>query len=408
MSYTWYEVFWFFLLYSFAGWVIGTSGAALKEKKFIDVGFLFGPWCPSYGFGAVGFALFLPELKDQPVFLFAGGVILSFIITSFTGVTLERIFHQKWKDYSRRRFNFGGYVNLPYTVVWGAAALLCIWIVNPFLSKIIEILPYGLGKVILIIVYIVIVIDFIGTISGILSVHIRLARLGKLVLVEEVADNLQKAADYMGNGLTGWVLKHLEKSHEGLEIKEIIRSKLQRREKAQEMTGVFAAGCGFYKLFWLFFLGSFLGDITETIFCWWKMGTITSRSSVVYGPFSLVWGIGCFFLTYMLYQYRDRSDSFILLYCFFWGIAAVVWMKILYPKLSDFIEKIPKKIGVPLTWFLVVFMVFDMGISGLALNRYHERHQKAATPENAITKILDTRFPDKRMERIYPSAKHVK
>lgn len=89
---------------------------------------------------------FLPELKDQPVFLFAGGVILSFIITSFTGVTLERIFHQKWKDYSRRRFNFGGYVNLPYTVVWGAAALLCIWIVNPFLSKIIGILPYGLGK----------------------------------------------------------------------------------------------------------------------------------------------------------------------------------------------------------------------------------------------------------------------
>ena len=254
----------------------------------------------------------------------------------------------------------------------------------------------------------------------------------------------------MGNGLTGWVLKHLEKSHEGLEIKEIIRSKLQRREKAQEMTGVFAAGCGFYKLFWLFFLGSFLGDITETIFCWWKMGAITSRSSVVYGPFSLVWGIGCFFLTYMLYQYRDRSDSFIfifgtvlggayeyicsvvlelvfgtvfwdyskipfnlggrinLLYCFFWGIAAVVWMKILYPKLSDFIEKIPKKIGIPLTWFLVVFMVFDMAISGLALNRYHERHQSAKTPETAITKILDTRFPDTRMERIYPSAKHVR
>ena len=139
-------------------------------------------------------------------------MILSFIITSFTGVTLERIFHQKWKDYSRRRFNFGGYVNLPYTVVWGAAALLCIWIVNPFLSKIIGILPYGLGKVILIIAYVIIIIDFIGTVSGILSVHIRLARLGKLVLVEEVADNLQKAADYMGNGLTGWVLKHLEKT----------------------------------------------------------------------------------------------------------------------------------------------------------------------------------------------------
>ena len=163
------------------------------------------------------------------------------------------------------------------------------------------------------------------------------------------------------------------------------------------------------------FLALFLAILQKLSFAGgrWR---ITSRSSVVYGPFSLVWGIGCFFLTYMLYQYRDRSDSFIfifgtvlggayeyicsvilelvfgtvfwdyskipfnlggrinLLYCFFWGIAAVVWMKILYPKLSGFIEKIPKKIGVPLTWFLVVFMVFDMAISGLALNRYHERH----------------------------------
>lgn len=447
MIYTWYEILWFFLIYSFVGWIIGTSGAALKEKKFIDVGFLFGPWCPCYGFGAVGFALFLPELKEHLVFLFAGGVILSFIITSLTGLTLERIFHKKWKDYSKRRFNFGGYVNLPYTVVWGLAALLCIRLINPFLSRILGILPYGLGKVILIIAYVVMAIDVIGTSSGILSVK---HRLGKLFLIEEVSDNLQKAADYMGKGLTGWVLKHLQRSHESLDIKEIIQSKRKRREEAQEMTGTFAAGCGFYKLFWLFFLGSFLGDITETIFCWWKMGYIMSRSSVVYGPFSLVWGIGCFFLTYMLYQYRDRSDSFIflfgtvlggayeyicsvvlelvfgtvfwdysklpfnlggrinLLYCFFWGIAAVVWMKILYPKLSGLIEKIPKKAGVPLTWFLVVFMIFDMAVSGLALNRYNERHKESRGPENVITKILDTYFPDERMERVYPSAKHVR
>lgn len=100
-------MFWFFLLYSFAGWVIGTSGAALKEKKFIDVGFLFGPWCPSYGFGVVGFALFLPELKDQPVFLFAGGVILSFIITYHYRTDTGTYFPSEMEGLSRRRFNFG-------------------------------------------------------------------------------------------------------------------------------------------------------------------------------------------------------------------------------------------------------------------------------------------------------------
>ena len=131
--------------------------------------------------------------------------------------------------------------------------------------------------------------------------------------------------------------------------------------------------------------GEFLGDVTETIFCLVTSGRLMSRSSVVYGPFSIVWGLGAVFLTMILYQYRNKSDSFIfvfgtvlggayeyacsvftelvfgtvfwdyskipfnlggrinLLYCFFWGIAAVVWMRALYPRLSDWIEKIPKK-----------------------------------------------------------------
>ena len=76
MEYTAYQLLWFFLIYSVAGWAIGTAGAAVREKKFVDVGFLYGPICPAYGFGALAFALFLPELKNQIFFLFLGGVIL--------------------------------------------------------------------------------------------------------------------------------------------------------------------------------------------------------------------------------------------------------------------------------------------------------------------------------------------
>ena len=60
-------------------------------------------------------------------------------------------------------------------------------------------------------------------------------------------------------------------------------------------------GCSFYKLAWLFFLGSLLGDIVETIFCYFTMGELMSRSSLVYGPFSIVWGMGCVLLTLILY-----------------------------------------------------------------------------------------------------------
>ena len=146
-------------------------------------------------------------------------------------------------------------------------------------------------------------------------------------------------------------------------------------------------GCSFYKILWLFVIGAFLGDLVETVFCRVTAGVWMSRSSVVWGPFSLVWGIAIAAATLLLHKYRDRSDRFVfiagtclggayeyicsvvlellfgkvfwdyskipfnlggrvnLLYCFFWGIAAIVWIKGLYPVISSWIEKIPLKQG---------------------------------------------------------------
>ena len=70
---------------------------------------------------------------------------------------------------------------------------------------------------------------------------------------------------------------------------------------------VFAAGCSFYKIFLLFVIGAFLGDITETIFCRITAGYWMSRSSLVWGPFSIVWGLAIALVTQVLYKYKDRS-----------------------------------------------------------------------------------------------------
>ncbi|WP_104803285.1 putative ABC transporter permease [Blautia marasmi] len=446
MNYTLYQLLWFFLLYSFIGWTIGTSVAAVREHRFIDVGFLFGPYCPAYGFGAVAFAVFLPELRNHLFFLFLGGVILSSVITFSTGFVLEKIFHRKWWDYSRKRFQFGGYVNLPYTIVWGLSAVICISFINPSLKELLALIPSNLGTIILIILYVVLCLDLAGTVMAIKAVH---SRLRKLSIIEDVSENLQKAADMMGEGLTGWVQKHMAKAYPSLEAKELLAARQEKErqmEAARERAGVFAVGCSFYKLVCLFFLGAFLGDITETVFCLATTGKLMSRSSVVYGPFSIVWGLGCVLLTAILYQYRSRSDSYIfifgtilggayeyicsvftelvfgtvfwdysnipfnlggrinLLYCFFWGIAAVIWLKCLYPLLSSLIEKIPKRAGIPITWLMILFMIFNMIMSGLALNRYTERHSNKSDNDNAVTRFLDKNFTDERMEQIYPNA----
>ena len=171
-----------------------------------------------------------------------------------------------------------------------------------------------------------------------------------------------------------------------------------------------------------------------------------SRSSVVWGPFSIVWGLAIALATAMLYKYKDRSDSFLfivgtllgggyeylcsvfteivfgkvfwdyskipfnlggrinLLYCFFWGIAAVVWFKKLYPLLSGLIEKIPMLPGKILTYALILFMCCNIAVSCLALVRYDQREQ-GIPAGNALEQWADEHYDDARMEKIYPNAK---
>lgn len=93
-----------------------------------------------------------------------------------------------------------------------------------------------------------------------------------------------------------------------------------------------------------------------------------------------------------------------LLYCFFWGIAAVVWFKVLYPKISGLIEKIPVVIGKTITWLLIVFMCCNVVFSCLALIRYDERDRQVEATESWQV-YMDEHYDDAKMARIYPNAK---
>ena len=99
MEYTFYQLLWLYLFYSFIGWCVEVCAAAIKKREFINRGFVTGPLCPIYGTGAVLFAVFLPELKSSPFFLFLGGMILASLLELVTGKVLEKIFKRKWWDY---------------------------------------------------------------------------------------------------------------------------------------------------------------------------------------------------------------------------------------------------------------------------------------------------------------------
>ena len=95
-----------------------------------------------------------------------------------------------------------------------------------------------------------------------------------------------------------------------------------------------------------------------------------------------------------------------LLYCFFWGFAAVVWIKFCYPKISAWIEKIPVKPGKIITWITLVFMICNIAVSCMALVRVNER-SNGIPAKSSWQQVMDERFDDERMHHIYPNAVHV-
>ena len=201
----------------------------------------------------------------------------------------------------------------------------------------------------------------------------------------------------------------------------------------------------FEHLFWLFLLGAFLGDIVETIFCRITAGVWMSRSSLVWGPFSVVWGLAIALITALLFRDRNKGESRLflvgtllggayeyicsvfteivfgkvfwdysgipfnlggrinLLYCFFWGIAAVVWFRLLYPRIARLIALILRRTGKILTAGLVVFMIANIIVSVLALVRYDSRANGLAAA-HFWEQAMDIYFDNAVMERIYPNA----
>lgn len=426
MRYTGYELLWLFLAYSFLGWTLETVVAAVKQKRFVNRGLINGPFCIIYGCSAVVVTIYLPELHG--FWLLLGSMILSTVIEWTAGHLIERVWHERWWDYSALPGNLDGYICLPASFAWGCLGVAALRWGNPLLMTVFALLPSLAGKILVWALLAVLAVDGLAT----FLIMAGWSRSERWVQTDAWFNRL---SGRLGKRISDLVDRRLGRAYPG-------RAK-QAREAARPT--VFAEGCSFYKICMLFFVGAFLGDLTETLFCRLTAGVWMSRSSVVWGPFSIVWGLAIAAVTALLYRYRQQSDGFLfamgtflggayeylcsvftelvfgtvfwdyshmpfnlggrinLLYCFFWGIAAVVWFKKLYPRISSWIERIPMRAGKAVTWVLLVFMCCDMLVSAMALARYDER-TRGIVAESGWQRTMDERFPDGRMERIYPNA----
>lgn len=191
------DYLWYFIIYSFLGWCSEVIFATLKDGEFVNRGFLNGPVCPIYGFGAVLVIYTLTPIKENVLILFIGSVILTTLLEGFTGFILEKLFHTHWWDYSSEPFNFKGYVCARFSVLWGFACILIVDVFHPLIAYAVMIIPPALKIFLLVIIFIVFIYDSIITIAGILKFNRYLEQLDKLsCFIKELSDEIgQKLSD---------------------------------------------------------------------------------------------------------------------------------------------------------------------------------------------------------------------
>ena len=190
-----------------------------------------------------------------------------------------------------------------------------------------------------------------------------------------------------------------------------------------------------------------MGVVVEVLFCLVTEQRLECRQGVIYGPFNPVYGFGAVFITVILYFLREKRDLWIfvggsiiggafewlcsyvqelflgtvswdysnipfniggrtcLLYSLFWGILAIMWLKFVYPIMSKLIEKIQNNVGVILSWILVVFMIFNMLISSLAVYRMKQR-EVGVKADTTMSRFLDKYYTDDFLKRIYPNMRN--
>ena len=457
------DLLWYFVIFSFFGWVASSFRSLLLEKKFSNNGFLTSPFFPMYGFSAVICYTALKPFENSKLILFIGSTLILSALMVVVGVLVEKTLKFKPWDFSSSKFSIGNYITFPYALFLGLLGMLLVGLIIPVLRTAVEAIPFWVSLILVLCFCGIIVIDYVFSMITTIRLLRRIAKL-------------KNSSELMDKGATEVEIQELEENYNRLFTENILRKRLAhaypdlthmayvkqinakieeiKQDNMKEYTQTFeskddkpfAYGFCFTKLFYLFVIGSFIGTILETIWAFCVDGHFEMRVGMVYGPFIPVYGGGACFLTAALYKLYKLNDTLVfvisafvgagfeyfcswlqeqmfgtvswdysdtpfnldgrtnLMYALIWGFLGLVWVRYLYPWTAKLIEKIPKRAGAIITTFLIVFMAFNGFMSVTATARWTQRTE-GVPASNSFEEYLDEKFDNEKMEFLFPGMK---
>lgn len=174
------QYFLWLMLYSVAGWVYESILCSITQKRFVNRGFLNGPYCPIYGCGALLDILILGRVENPILLFFLGGIITT-VLEYLTSYAMEKLFHTRWWDYSDQKFQINGRVCLLGAVVFGTLSVVLVKILHPALSAFTAMIPQPVLQLVTIILLAGLLADTIITCSGFAGFEEQLKKLSPLL-----------------------------------------------------------------------------------------------------------------------------------------------------------------------------------------------------------------------------------
>ena len=180
MDNTFFHLVAYFVIYSFLGWLLESIVRTICEKRMINTGFLIGPFCPIYGFGAIIMLLFLNGLRNNIILLFAISIIVLTLWEYIVGALLETLFHTKYWDYSDHKFNYKGRICLTNSIAWGILGVAFINYIHPFITQILSYVDFMYVAIIASIIALILLIDAIISIIKVKNIKSTLDKIEEI------------------------------------------------------------------------------------------------------------------------------------------------------------------------------------------------------------------------------------
>lgn len=232
-----YSILYFFV-YGFLGWCTEVIFAAFKQHRFVNRGFLNGPICPIYGVGVTLVIACLEAFQSNLLLLYISSVILVTVLEGVTGWAMDKLFHNKWWDYSKLPFNIGGYVCLLFSLIWGVACVFIVYFFHPLIHQVLSLIPHTAGIALIAILGIALLSDMIVTTSAIVKFN------QYLELLKHITDELHAISNQIGAELYQNVMHVLDMQESSrqklddvkLEVSEEIRMQIvELKTRAQNL-----------------------------------------------------------------------------------------------------------------------------------------------------------------------------